>query len=77
LLSIELFSALKGMADDHGEPAGMPTAMPAPTTSDEIVDAQAEEPATDDEQEAAAPPAQRRAPRRRKAAKGAESDVVA
>jgi hypothetical protein len=65
LLSIELFSALKGMADDQGEDLS----LPAPTASDAIVDAQVEEPATDDDQEVAAPAAQRHAPRRRKAAK--------
>jgi hypothetical protein len=71
LLSIELFSALKGLADDQGEDLS----LPMPTASDVIVDAQVEEPATnDDEQEAAAPAAQRPAPRRRKAAK---AEVVA
>jgi prevent-host-death family protein len=74
LLSIELFSALKGLADDQGDLAGMPTAMPAPTASDAIVEAQVEEPATNDDQEVAAPTAQRAAPRRRKAAK---AEVVA
>ena len=70
ILSIELFSALKGLADDQGEPAE----MPAPTASDEIGGTQVEVPATDNDQEAAAPAAQRPAPRRRKAAK---AEVVA
>jgi prevent-host-death family protein len=70
LLSIELFSALKGLADDQGEDA----AMPEPAASDEIVDAQVEEPAPHEDQEVAAPVAQRPTPRRRKAAK---AEVIA
>ncbi len=73
LLSIELFSALKGLADDQGADLSLPES----TASDEIVDAQVEEPATDDDQEVVAPAAERPAPRRRKAAKAAKAEVVA
>ncbi|NTW04365.1 MAG: type II toxin-antitoxin system Phd/YefM family antitoxin [Oscillochloris sp.] len=75
LLSIELFSALKGLADDQGE--GL--SLPEPTASDAIVDAQVEEPAMPAVTEEVAPDVitvepQRPAPRRRKAAK---AEVVA
>jgi len=67
LLPVELFAALKAMADDQG----LPEEAFAP--NDEILTLE-EEPATDDDQEVAAPEAERHAPRRRKAAK---AEVVA
>ncbi|MEI7771877.1 MAG: type II toxin-antitoxin system Phd/YefM family antitoxin [Chloroflexales bacterium] len=51
LLSVDLFSTLKGLADDQGEDA----AMPAPTASDEIVDTLSEDVVTNDDLEVAAP----------------------
>ncbi|MBX0328512.1 type II toxin-antitoxin system Phd/YefM family antitoxin [Oscillochloris sp. ZM17-4] len=69
LLPIGLFSALKDLAEHHGEPE------PAlePEAADAIVDALPEDAAANDTEEVA-PAAERPAPRRRKAAK---ADVVA
>jgi prevent-host-death family protein len=78
LLPIGLFTTLKGMADDQGEPA----AMPAATTADGGVDAPMDESAPADDpaslpQEAPAPEARRRTGGRRKRAEDETTEVVA
>jgi prevent-host-death family protein len=77
LLPIELFTALKGLADDQGEHGAMPTSKAA----DEMLGAQQDDAATpeaqaDDLQQAAAPAARKPAARRRKRADTEASEVV-